>query len=33
MDERTLAKRPAEFARLQTFCKTLVSELGRLDLR
>jgi N-formylglutamate deformylase len=32
MDERTLAKRPAEFARLQTFCKKLVGELGKLDL-
>jgi N-formylglutamate deformylase len=32
MDERTLAKRPAEFARLQAFCKNLVSELGKLDL-
>jgi N-formylglutamate amidohydrolase len=32
MDERTLAKRPPEFERLQRFCKTLVSELGKLDL-
>lgn len=32
MDERSLAKRPAEFERLQRFCKTLVTELGKLDL-
>lgn len=32
MDERTLAKRPGEFARLRAFCKTLVAELGRLQL-
>lgn len=32
MDERTLARRPAEFARLRAFCKTLVEELGRLKL-
>lgn len=32
MDERTLARRPAEFARLRAFCKTVVAELGRLKL-
>lgn len=32
MDERSLAKRPAEFERLQAFCATLVRELGKLDL-
>jgi N-formylglutamate deformylase len=32
MDERTLAKRPTEFARLRAFCRELVEELGRLKL-
>jgi N-formylglutamate amidohydrolase len=32
MDERTLAKRPAEFASLRAFCKELVRELGALKL-
>jgi N-formylglutamate amidohydrolase len=30
MDERTLAQRPQEFARLRRFCKALVAELGAL---
>jgi N-formylglutamate deformylase len=30
MDEKSLAKRPAEFERLRAFCKDLVAELGRL---
>jgi len=33
MDERTLAKRPAEFERVRAFCKTLVAELTTLELR
>ena len=32
MDERTLAKRPAEFARLKRFCTELVAALGTLKL-
>ena len=32
MDERSLAKRPAEFEQLKAFCETLVRELGKLDL-
>jgi len=32
MDERTLAKRPTEFARLRRFCKELVAALGTLKL-
>jgi N-formylglutamate amidohydrolase len=32
MDERTLAKRPAEFATLRAFCKELVQRLGELKL-
>ena len=32
MDERTLAQRPEEFARLRLFCKNLVRELGKLRL-
>jgi N-formylglutamate deformylase len=33
MDERTLARRPAEFDHLRSFCKNLVAELGALKLR
>jgi hypothetical protein len=33
MDERTLAKRPAEFERVRAFCKSLVAELTTLTLR
>ncbi len=32
MDERTLAKRPEPFARLQSFCQSVVAELGKLQL-
>jgi N-formylglutamate amidohydrolase len=32
MDERSLARKPAEFARLRGFCQNLVEELGSLDL-
>jgi N-formylglutamate amidohydrolase len=32
MDERTLAKRPTEFASLRAFCKELVRKLGELKL-
>ena len=32
MDERTLAKRPAQFETLRAFCKKVVQELGTLKL-
>jgi N-formylglutamate amidohydrolase len=32
MDEKTLEKRPAEFEKLRTFCRTLVRELGSVSL-
>jgi N-formylglutamate amidohydrolase len=33
MDEKTLAKRPSEFAKLRAFCSSLVHALGRVSPR
>ena len=32
MDERTLAKKPKDFAETRAFCRTLVAQLGKLAL-